>query len=598
MIKILNYLALCLTWLLPPLAKADGTAPDFSTLETYPSEDPREIPLASFQNLGLRNLTAHELLHLLASGPDGSTHLKLIKKNGQGLALSQGYRESISFEVKGVPLCEYQVSLVRLQGSPFALGSLPHPFYNEPPATWPELSSSETLLRQALESRGVFVEDPTFQSEKCYVVREGTLFSAWKIHMQNLGLTYEGIADGEEIYHVQPLFFHATGNARIYPNNALDASLQDFELTDLKESGQLSNNYFFTEIQSTSQPLANKSDFQFVFSPESSEFAETSIFTNANRILAYFQSIGYQNFGNFPLKLVVHATIGNDSNNALYQPAVNTHSTIYIGDGDGTILKNLATDRDVVSHEFGHHVIFGTLTSVKGASLVLHEGLADFFTFAKTGNACLGESICPSGSPIRCAVEAQCLRTAENSYSFTSADLPSEAHLRSQFISGLLWDLTAKDAIDRTLVSKAVLGGVALLAQSSGYRDFIIALLKADESQNGGAHCQTILERAQTRGLESFLTDVSCSNTLPEISGTQQATTIAEDNSESSNSGDSGGGLCGVAGGSVGTASGLWWLLLPLMMMILWQLPRPERAKVRIHRLKKQRTSPPSHTKN
>lgn len=163
-------------------------------------------------------------------------------------------------------------------------------------------------------------------------------------------------------------------------------------------------------------------------------------------------------------------------NNALYQPAVSSsgYPQIMVGDGDGNILQNLGKDNDVVSHEFSHHILFRTLTNTTGESLVLHEGLADLFTFMQTGNACLGESICPSGSSA-CWLPDRCLRSAENDLSYldtTYRSWVSAPHLRGQLISAVLWDL-AQD-LNFTKVAQLTFTASSFFLEDSGLQDFVL----------------------------------------------------------------------------------------------------------------------------
>src|SRR5690606_2594621 len=150
-----------------------------------------------------------------------------------------------------------------------------------------------------------------------------------------------------------------------------------------------------------------------------------------------------------------------------------------VGDGDGEKLQNLPKDSDVVSHELGHHVIFQSLTSTKGESLVMHEGLADYFAFARTDDPCLGESICPAGSPVGCELESQCLRTADNTY-VLNVDTKSEEHFKSQFISGMLWDLR-DNAVPAQDLDEMVIQATGMLLSNSGYHDLILTLMLADK---------------------------------------------------------------------------------------------------------------------
>ena len=66
------------------------------------------------------------------------------------------------------------------------------------------------------------------------------------------------------------------------------------------------------------------------------------------------------------------------------------------------VFNNMGLDIDVVAHEVGHFIVWQGIQfsvprmdeSQKIHTAAIHEGLADFFTFASTGDACLAESIC------------------------------------------------------------------------------------------------------------------------------------------------------------------------------------------------------------
>ena len=144
------------------------------------------------------------------------------------------------------------------------------------------------------------------------------------------------------------------------------------------------------------------------------------------------------------------------------------------------VLDNLPKDTDVISHEYGHHVIYKSLKSTRGESLILHEGLADFFVFARTGDGCLGESICPSGSQI-CEVD-QCLRTADNSLVYGEGLYPHKpAHQKGQLISGYLWDLAQSNDVPLEDLERMVLRAIDLLVSDSGIEHFMLALYNADQ---------------------------------------------------------------------------------------------------------------------
>ncbi|RYZ56979.1 MAG: hypothetical protein EOP07_11180 [Proteobacteria bacterium] len=326
--------------------------------------------------------------------------------------------------------------------------------------------------------------------------------------------------------------------------------------------------------------FAQEPSFTFNYNPanESNKFTQASIFTHTNVALSWLKSHGYKNFGDTQIKLLAHAKISGDVNNALYQPASGGAAPmILVGDGDGNVLQNLGTDADVVSHELGHHVVYKTVTDIRGESLVIHEALADYFTFARTGNACLGESICPN-TPVGlqvCAVPRQCLRSGENDYAYGDADLPEQAHLRGQFISGLLWDLTKKDNIPQDDVTSLVLKSVDLLVSNSGYKHLIVAMLLVDHAEFRDKYCPTILARAKVRGLSGILSDVSCSSITSSTNSQANVTTFLNTGGTTTpaatTSTKKAGKACGVlnAGGGSGQAAGLL-LILSLPAAITW----------------------------
>lgn len=434
------------------------------------------------------------------------------------------------FDVDGVPLCEFQVKFIEsLKGRLAAFGKIPRvdsvgSFVD---SDWVAMSDYGPMISQTLAFKGLDPEFTVDHAAKCLLEKDGELRPVWEVDVVSAGLLYHFTVDGQDVYRYEPKHFHATGTANIYANNSLDSKVEPFTLRDMKETGYLENPYFITCVPSgkgssicppssdTSlpYPMVKEPSLNFNYDPvnEPSLFVQTSVFTNVNRTLEWLQERGYTNFGNVPVRLAVHAAFQGDSNNALYEPR-SAYSVIYVGDGDGNVLKNLGTDSDVVSHELGHHVIYNSVKKIEGESLVIHEGLADFFTFARTGNACLGESICTDtnvGTRI-CTKPRQCLRSGENDFALNSKNLPSEPHQKSQFISAMLWDLFVKDGIAINDLTRLILKTIDLLVTDSGYQHLVVGLLLADDALYQGTHCQTIIDRAVARGLGLAVEGVSC----------------------------------------------------------------------------------------
>jgi hypothetical protein len=435
--------------------------------------------------------------------------------SGLNLAAGKGIETvDLRFAVDGIPLCQYQIkSHETIDGKMAIFGKMPKVDVSAQYdlANWPAESLVRNIVADTLAQNGIAGSLTKKSAEACLWSDNGQLYPVWVWEVEVDRLNYTVVADDLRSFKFQPKHFHATGKARIYPHNVLDPELQEFPLRAMKETGYLENAYFVTEVDSPFSYATNASlDFS-AFGPDSEGFEEVSLFTNANRALEWLETMGYKNFGTTPIRIQVHAEFQGDTNNALYQPGA-TYDTIYVGDGDGTVLQNLATDADVVGHELGHHVVYHTVTEIAGESLVLHEGLADYFNFARTGNACLGESICPDtsfGNKI-CYVPQKCLRTGDNALKYGGADLPREAHQKSQFISGMLWDLYAKDGFALEDITHMVLRAIDLLVEDSGYQHFVVGMMLADHVLFQGGKCTTIYNRAIERGLSPFLTDITC----------------------------------------------------------------------------------------
>ncbi|RYZ61944.1 MAG: hypothetical protein EOP09_19325 [Proteobacteria bacterium] len=140
---------------------------------------------------------------------------------------------------------------------------------------------------------------------------------------------------------------------------------------------------------------------------------------------------------------------------------------------------------------------------------MIHEGLADFFVYARTGNACLGETICPVRSTM-CAKVGQCLRSGENVLKFTDGGLSKTAHLRSQVLSGMMWDIGKKIGLEKT--GLIAFTAVDYLLPRSTYVDLTLGLMKADLELNKGVNSCLILEEAKNRALDSSLANVNCND--------------------------------------------------------------------------------------
>jgi hypothetical protein len=441
---------------------------------------------------------------------------RLELKSEPYVALTEsGERSVISYRLylEGEPLCRYQIKAARAStGAPLVIARVPD--------MRPEEIRLEKLDQKLINH---YVKEYAFQnhdstgtilhSENCVAIVEHAYVNVALVRWKAAGKAYESIVGANGILETKSAEFEVTGKASIFPNNVKDEERQTFELKGLKNPTYLEDKYFKVVAEDGSRIKGDNGIFDF--STGSAGFKQASVFTNASRTLEWFKSLGYKdagskqiNFGTKQIKIIL-----SNMNNAKYDPHGASGPEIHIGSGDGIELQNLSTDAEVVSHEFAHHVIYHSITQTDGQSVVMHEGLADYFTFARTQNACLAESICPLGS-IVCVANGKCLRKGNNSMTYPSLDkIP---HKAGQFISGMMWDLQTKDGLD-VETPKMLLRAIDHMLADSGYRHLVITLLMVDREDYGGQYCEKILTRARKRGLKLLTDDLSCTEPLPAV---------------------------------------------------------------------------------
>jgi len=418
------------------------------------------------------------------------------------------------FAVGGIPVCDYQVRAHEYSsGKRLVLGSIPDLPASEPTPSsdWPDLEKTFESVIANFQQRNQGTDNPILmKSQKCYSLVADRLLPTWKMWLNIADTGYRITGDEYEIVKLEKLAFDVTGKLTVFESNPKSAVLKTYEM-ELDGDYRLNNDFFTTNTNTVER--ARSAGHVFEYDPTDYRFQEASAFVHVALMFEYFRELGYEWKGPKPLEMKLHVIVNSSKNNALYQPAEGVPTgkpTISIGDGDGVVLQNLPLDSDVVSHEFSHHVIYRTLTSVQDESLVLHEGLADYFSNARTGDSCLGESICP-GNSLACWIKSECLRSADNSLNFSSDTYEKlESHLKGQIVSGYLWDLHAENEIPSEDVTKLAYEAVALFVSNSGIRDFLLATFIADATEFDGKYCKKLYVSAVERGFDELLTDISC----------------------------------------------------------------------------------------
>ena len=414
--------------------------------------------------------------------------------------------------------------------------------------------------------------------QRCVLATINGYVPVYDISVRVGALPYRVRTDGNEMLAVQRQFYDLQGEFHIYRENSVRSDSKERFLIDIKQPGRLINRYFntsaFKEDGETTWQLSEPSNI-FDYPDTDKKMAQVSTFAHANLMLQWFEKLGFSWYGNDPVTLIVHANYDpvrkrKNPNNAFYAPPTHwkdgsrSGPHILVGDGDGLNLQNLALDGDVIAHEFGHHVIFQYLPATGGQAGAIHEGLADYFTFARTGNACLAESTCPLGSKA-CQLDGQCMRYAEHNYSWH--DLQGMGvHIEGQVLSAMLWDLRTEFGLTADNVNKLAFNAVRHFTSQTQLRDFIDSLLMADRNLFKGKNCTNILNAALGRGLQKFIAiGIDCGN------GDTAATLIDKASGKSgANKGKRRKGSCGtILSSPAASPYVLIVLVLPLLFVFV-----------------------------
>lgn len=421
----------------------------------------------------------------------------------------------IKFSKEGIPLCLFEVKAMNLGGTLNIFGNVPDlSSLEEDLGPLPDLQPAVELSLKEIKSNPD--EQSILKKSLCLFSSNSTLKPVWDLILKSQGLKYEVWSDESTVYKVSKRFFDLkAAQVGAYDRDPVtNSSTTVFDLETIDET--LTSEIFTTDTTPDESGIqrARSSTYNFVYPTDDDRFKETSIFAHASRQYSFFKSIGFDSSDDVGNQIIlkIHSLIGGTKNNAMYQPGESEgeHPIIMIGDGDNLILKNLNLDSDVVSHELGHHVIFKNITETSGQSLILHEGLADYFVFAKNADPCLGRSICvPGGSDSACVIPRQCLRVGSTTLQYNSKTYNSyEAHYKSQLVSGFLYSLNS--VFDSSVTPKVTLHALELLVGDSGLKHLVISLMLADYQMNNGTSACKIYDAAVSRGLSSLLSGVDC----------------------------------------------------------------------------------------
>lgn len=500
------------------------------------SQRDRSITLGSQVNLQLRDEGLHPFIEIRSQERD----LGLAQgsgESGRSIDFWLGGRRILGFGIKAVPLPSTQQNF-SLAGNIPALGEAAAELALQRLGDWPDRDGALSVARENLQP-GSAKEDiegnlVVSAAEPVFFALGDNLVPAWRFELTAGGLPYEAVSDDREILRFAPRFFDATqASANVFETNKVTGTKKDvyFEISDGQSN--LENTHFKTSMKYSGQSRGSISGSKFDFADTTPQFREANLFAHANEHLDFLIAQGYRWTSASPITLRVGECVDTSCNctpgqacsaksNGYYlvvDDETNTPS-IHIGEGDGVLLKDLHFDTSVVSHEFGHHVVFSAITSYSTGSeaLQLHEGLADFFVMMRLGTPCMGSGICTNSSRSMCYT-SQCLRTAENELTLNSAAfLAGGDHQKGQLISAFLWDLKMS-GISYSDMTKMVLGAIDLLPPAATFGDFVSAVRTTDQTLFAGTHLETIEQKILARNL-----DESAASAAPATSGSGTTT--------------------------------------------------------------------------
>lgn len=543
------------------LATAQGV------LALHPYQRDRLPPRWALYEHGLLGLREYGELLLRTQGLDYALEIVAQRRTEQRI----DYR----YRLQGHDVCDLRTALTRLHnGGVYQRGRYPTAVWDGGALVWPARELARELVEGVFATRTLRIDAVT----RCLLATLHGYVPVYDFNVRVGALPYRVRTDGNEVLTVQRQFYDLQGEFHVYRENSVQSGSKESFSIEIEQPGYMINRYFDTvaisEDGESTWRLQEASNI-FDYPDTDKRMAQVSAFAHANLMLEWFKKLGFNWYGGNRVVLMVHANYEpvrkrKNPNNAFYAPSLRlpdgtrSEPHILVGDGDGRSLQNLALDGDVIAHEFGHHVIFEYLPVTGGQAGAIHEGLADYFTFAKTGNPCLAESVCPSGSHL-CQLDGQCMRYADHSYSWYELK-GFGVHIEGQVLSALLWDLRTVFNLAADDVNKLTYEAVRHFTPQTQLRDFIDSLLMADHDLFAGRNCATIINAALGRGLQNFISSgIECRDGETASTLIEKASGDSEVKRKSSSSYTHRQGGCGTILSSPAPSPYVLILLLPLL---------------------------------
>jgi hypothetical protein len=291
---------------------------------------------------------------------------------------------------------------------------------------------------------------------------------------------------------------HAVGLA--YPTDPRQA-LAEVPLHGLGAGPGLTNEAFAVEDQQDPlvAPIGPDGDYRFL--PTEPGFNQVNAYWHSDLFLnGYLAGHGH---AGLPEPLVVRVNVPLEPNVAL-----TTGTFVLLGRPIAGFAGDAARSHDIIYHELVHAVLYAAGVQPGGTrreSGALHEGLADFFSAAFTGDAAIGEWLYltfPAGAT-RVDQPADRWNMARyDQVSFAGAPTGS-TWANGMILSGALWDL--RGAIGAACDS-LVLEAMEYLPSQPAWAHLANGMLQADETLHGSRHREAIRTALAARGIRGTVT--------------------------------------------------------------------------------------------
>jgi hypothetical protein len=291
---------------------------------------------------------------------------------------------------------------------------------------------------------------------------------------------------------------HAVG--LVYPTDPRQA-LAEVPLDRLGAGPGLTNRAFAIHDQQYPlvSPLGPEGDYRFA--PTDPGFNQVNAYWHCDRFLnGYLAGLGHAGLA---VPLVVRVNAPLEPNVAL-----TSGEYVYFGRPIAGFTHDAARSHDIIYHELVHAVLYAAGVQPGGPrreSGALHEGLADFFAAALTGDAGIGEWLYltfPNGATRVDQPADPWNMDRYDQVGFAGAPVTS-TWANGMILSAALWDLrgTIGSACD-----SLVLEAMEYLPSQPTWAHLANGMLQADETLHGLRHRQAIVTALATRRIRGAVT--------------------------------------------------------------------------------------------